>query len=444
MLDTPLFARLRNRLFEERAAASEAEARALTAGRYVFALVRDLLEGSLSMRAMSLVYTTLLSIVPMLALAFSVLKALGVHNQLEPLLREFLHPLGPKSDELTQNLIGFVEKIQVGVLGSLGVALLFYTAISLIRKVESSFNFIWHVERPRPFTQRVGEYLGVLMVGPVIVFAAISLTASLLNSSVVEGIRAIEPFGFLVYALTRFIPYALIVGLFTFLYVFMPNVRVTWRAASIGGLAAGVLWQAASLAFASFVAGATNYNAIYSGFAIVVFLLIWLYLGWLILLVGCRLAFYVQRPAHVGPHRIAPRLAGRECEHIALVAMGIAGRRFLDGMPGLVEEEYAREVRVPPEHMAVAIDILLERGFLVESGAGGLQLIPARDLESITVGELWKSIRSGGTGPRCGGELCGDALELIEEAEASFSKAVGSLTLRQWLTQKPKCEIGSE
>ena len=111
-------------------------------GRLLWVLVRDLLEGQLTMRAMSLVYTTLLSLVPMLALAFSVLKALGVHNQLEPLLAEALAPLGPRSVDITGSVIGFVENIQVGVLGSLGVALLFYTAISMIQKIENSFNFI--------------------------------------------------------------------------------------------------------------------------------------------------------------------------------------------------------------------------------------------------------------------------------------------------------------
>src|SRR3546814_10326774 len=95
-------------------------------------------------------YTTLLSIVPLLALAFSVLKALGAHNAIEPFLREFLAPLGPQAGELTEKLVGFIEKIQVGVLGSLGVALLFWSAISLIQKVESSFNFVWRIERPRP------------------------------------------------------------------------------------------------------------------------------------------------------------------------------------------------------------------------------------------------------------------------------------------------------
>ena len=201
-------------------------------GRYVFVIARDLIDGQLTMRAMSLVYTTLLSIVPLLALAFSVLKALGAHNALRPFLLEFLAPLGAQAEELASNVVGFIEKIQVGVLGSLGVALLFWSALSLIQKVESSFNYVWRVERPRPLSQKLGEYFAVLTIGPVLIFTAIGITASVMSSALVSGLARIEPFGYLVYLLGKLIPYLLIVGLFTFVYAFVPNTRVRPRAAA--------------------------------------------------------------------------------------------------------------------------------------------------------------------------------------------------------------------
>lgn len=405
-------------------------------GRYGFALARDLFDGQISMRAMSLVYTTLLSLVPFLALGFSVLKALGVHNTLEPLLFEFLRPLGPQAEEITGNVIGFVEKIQVGVLGSLGVALLFYTAISLIQKVEASFNFIWRIERPRPFAQRVGEYLGVLMVGPVVVFSALGVTASVLNSEVVTQIKGIEPFGFLLYGATRLIPYALIVGMFTFMYAYVPNTRVRIRAAAIGGLAAGVLWQTASLAFASFVAGATNYNAIYSGFAILIFLLIWLYVGWLILLIGCQLAFYVQHPAHMRPERILPLPGCRETEFTTLMVMSLTGRRFLEGRPPLTQEELAHELGTAPERVAFAVETLITAGFLTETGQSRTKLIPARDLESVSLGALWQAIRGGTPSQLHGQPPYGNrVVALIEDAESRFMERHSQTSLRQWLRE---------
>jgi membrane protein len=441
MLPANSLTRLRSRLWEERDAISRSEAWLLRVGRYGFSLGRDLFEGHLSMRSMSLVYTTLLSLVPFLALGFSVLKALGVHNTLEPVLFEFLRPLGPQAYDMTRNIIGFVEKIQVGVLGSLGVALLFYTAISLIQKVEASFNFIWRIDRPRPFAQRIGEYLSVLMVGPVVVFSALGLTASVLNSGVVAQIKEVEPFGFVLYGITRLVPYAMIVGMFTFLYAYMPNTKVSWRAAAIGGLTAGVLWQSASLGFASIVAGSTNYDAIYSSFAVVILLLIWLYIGWLILLIGCQLAFYVQHPAHMKPDRHVPLPAGRQAEYLALMIMGTAGRRFLEGKPALAQEEFARELGAEPEHVARAVDTLISRGFLTESGRLRTQLMPARDLDSVTLGELWCAVRAGNSELRPPHALGRDVVQFLDQAETGFSESHGRLSLRDWLKQPGVDEV---
>ncbi|RKZ76850.1 MAG: hypothetical protein DRQ57_02255 [Gammaproteobacteria bacterium] len=112
--------------------------------RTIHAVLRDLTHGQLSLQAMSLVYTTLLSLVPLLAVSFSMLKGLGVHNQIEPLMLNFLAPLGEKGVEITARVIGFVENVNVGVLGSLGIVFLLYTVISLIYKIETVFNFTWH------------------------------------------------------------------------------------------------------------------------------------------------------------------------------------------------------------------------------------------------------------------------------------------------------------
>jgi membrane protein len=276
----------------------------LHAARFALALARDVAEGDISLRAMSLVYTTLLSLVPLLALAFSVLKALGMHNALAPVLSRFLAPLGEQGEAVTNDIIGFVDNTQVGVLGFVGLVLLLYTAVSMVSKVESSFNFIWKVGRTRGLTQRFSEYLLVLMVGPMLVFAAVGLTASVRSSALAQWIMTIEPFGELFLRLSQALPYLMIIAVLTFFYGYIPNTRVQMRAAFIGGLFAGLVWESASVAFATFVANA-NYKAIYSGFAIVIILLVWIYVGWLIILFGCRLAYYVQNPQFL-PGAIEP------------------------------------------------------------------------------------------------------------------------------------------
>lgn len=404
-----------------------------TVGRYLYVLGRDLLEGQITLRAMSLVYTTLLSLVPILALAFSLFKGLGIHNSLEPLLVRFLEPLGPEAGELSANIIGFVENIKVGVLGSLGIGLLFYTAVSMIQKVESSFNFIWRIERRRPISQRVGEYLAVLIVGPVLVFSSLGITATVLNSGVVARLSAYEPLGTTVLLLGKLVPYALIVMAFTFVYAFIPNTKVKFSAALAGGALAGIGWQSAGLLFASFVAASASYSAVYSGFAIVILLLIWFYIGWLILLTGCQLAYYVQHPEQVLSTRRTPMLSGRGAEHLGLAVLALTGRRFQTAQPALTEEVLCRTLRANPDHLSRVIDVLLHHGLLAETGGDRSALLPGRDFDSIRLGEVWQLIRRG-TDPS--GSAQDETGRLLDGIESRFLAEQGAQTLRQWLADQ--------
>ncbi|NKF21333.1 YihY/virulence factor BrkB family protein [Solimonas marina] len=410
--------------------------RGIRLGRYAFVMLRDLLEGQLTMRAMSLVYTTLLSIVPLLALAFSVLKALGAHNAIEPFLAEFLAPLGPQAAELTQKIVSFIEKMQVGVLGSLGVALLFWSALSLIQKVESAFNFVWRIERPRPLSQRLGDYFAVLTVGPVLMFSAVGITASVLNSSVIADLKEYEPFGYLIYLVGRLVPYVLIIFVFTFLYNYVPNTRVRIKAALVGGIFAGIAWQTGSLLFASFVAGATNYNAVYSSFAILIFLLIWIYVGWMILLLGCQLAFYVQHPEQLRQHRTPKLPSGRQSEYVTLMVMALTGHRYASGEPAYTQDELGHAIGAETEHVRRAVDHLIFNGLLVEAGKARTQLLPAVDLSAITVARLWTIARTGSGLPTARNPLARATRQLIDQAEADFAERHGSLTLREWLQRQ--------
>lgn len=405
--------------------------RLLTPGRYALALLRDLLEGQISLRAMSLVYTTLLSLVPLLALAFSVLKAFGVHNSLQPVLEQALAPLGSQSAVVTENILAFVDNIQVGVLGSIGIGLLLYTSVSMISKIEDSFNFIWAIRQDRGFTQRFGEYLSVLLVGPVLVFSAIGLTASLRSSTVVMTLAQYEPFGTTLLLITKLTPYVLIVAALTFIYSFIPNTRVKWRAAAAGGLFAGIAWESASIGFARFVTGASSYSAIYSGFAIVIILLIWLYVSWVIVLFGCRLAFYIQHPRHLaGPVMTTPP-ASREAEYLPLRLMMLSVRRFQAGLPALPFAEVERLLATSPERLEQALQLLNACGALVETQPER-RLLPARDPGSYTLAELWRWCR--GSLPHTGSPDADDRLLLRFLAETERAAAVsGAPSFADWL-----------
>jgi len=361
-------------------------------GRIAYALVRDIIAGNLTLHAMSLVYTTLLSIVPLLALSFSVLKALGVHQRMEPFLYQFFQPMGPKGVELAEQVLGFVDNMKVGVLGSVGLALLVYTVISLVQKIERSFNMIWRVPDMRSMAQRFSNYLSVIMIGPLLMVSAIGISATIFSSAFVQTLMTVEPLGSLVLFATRFTPVMLVVGAFTFVYVFIPNTRVKLRYAFIGGLIAGISWQAAGMLFASFVAGSAKYAAIYSSFAIGIILLIWLYLNWIILLLGSSIAFYLQHPGSVAK-RTYVRLSPELQEKTGLALMWLVAKPFSEGRPAPQQEEVEQKLRVPGEVTRGVSDKLIRARLLSLAGGNGDCLVPAQSLDRITIGLVLDAIR---------------------------------------------------
>jgi len=191
--------------------------------RLVIVVWGRLTDDLLSLRAMGLTYSTLLSLVPLLAVTFSLLKAFGIQNQIEPVLAQALEPLGEQGAEITQHIIGFVDNLKVGVLGAVGMAALFYTVISLIGRIEDSLNHIWRVYTPRRIGQRFTDYLSVVLVGPVLVFSAFALTASAQSSWVVQRLLEFQTLNYLFVILTKITPFVFLCLAFTFLYRFMPN-----------------------------------------------------------------------------------------------------------------------------------------------------------------------------------------------------------------------------
>src|SRR5690554_3122844 len=362
--------------------------------RVLYVMVKQLSTGELNLRAMSLVYTTLLSLVPLIAVAFSVLKAFGVHNQIEPVLLGLMEPLGERGAEMTANIIGFVENVKVGVLGSIGLGMLFYTIIALVQKVESAFNFVWRVKQPRSIARRFTDYLSVVMIGPVLVFSAIGLAATVMNHEVVLTLQSIEPFGTLLLVMSKLLPYFMIVLAFTFLYTFIPNTRVKLAPAFGGAMVAGVLWVGLGTLFAAFVSSASNYTAIYSSFAILFFFMIWLYLGWFILLTGSQVAFYLQHPKFVLMGGKALVLSPRLREKKGLWLMTIIARRFCDQQPAYNLSELEQITALSSENLTDLLSMLEKGGFLVEVAGDKLAYTLAGDVNQMRVSEILMCLRS--------------------------------------------------
>lgn len=400
--------------------------------RYTVALIRDMSAGGLMMRSMSLVYTTLLSVVPLLAFSFSVLKGFGVHNQLEPVLYTMLEPLGAQGAEITRQVIDLVDNVEGGVLGGISFAFFIYTAISMVQKIEESFNYVWHVAKRQNFARRMVEYLVVLLIGPVIIFVALGMIASLGSNAMVQFFLSIDFLGPIVVVTSKLTPYLLVTGVFTFLYMYMPNTRVRFRSALIGGLAAGFAWASISVIFATFVVYSSRTLLIYSGFAIAITTLIWLYMNWLILLIGSQLAFYHQNPAYLRIGRREPRLSNSMREHLALNIMFLIGRAFRNGDSSETIRTLAHHMRIPSVTLTPIIDGLESKKLLTLTETE--ELVPAREMSRIKLTDILAVVRiHGETGsyrdPKWENAIHGLGVEL----DSAIASTVGDQTLTQLL-----------
>jgi len=359
--------------------------------RYPYALVRDLLTGELNLRAMGLVYTTLLSLVPLVAFAFAVLKGLGVHRDLEPLLFEFLRPIGERAGELTAQIMSFVEKVRGGVLGSLGLAFLLYTVVATLQKLEGAFNFAWHVERPRSVMRRISEYLSLMVIGPVFLVVAFGLLGAVAEHGTMRWLMSHEPLGTIIRGLGYAGPYLFVTGVFTFFYVFIPNTRVRLRPALAGGVTAGFLWAMSGAIFTKIVAASTNMVAIYAGFALFLAALIWIYLSWLILLIGAQLSFYMQNPRYLRAGQAPVRLTSCLRERLALSVMLLIARNFVSGAKPWRLRGLAEHLEVPGSALETVIEALEHAGLVTTTDEE--EVLPARDLESIGMHDILTAVR---------------------------------------------------
>ncbi len=367
---------------------------AATILRYIYGLGRDIVFGQLTLRSMSLVYTTLLSVVPLIAFSFSILKGLGKHKELEPLLFDFLAPLGAQGEEITQQVISLVDNVKGGVLGGVSLAFFVYTAISMVQKVEESFNYVWYVSKPRSFARRFSEYFFVLLIGPIVMVIALGMLTSIRSNAVVQMILTNESLGPIFVLASQLTPFLLITGVFTFLYMYMPNTKVKFISALVGGLAGGFLWASAGAFFATFILYASRTQLIYSGFAVAITTLIWLYLSWLILLVGAQLAFYYQQPAFLRIGRREPRLSNSMRERLALNVMYLVGKAFRNPSESTNVHEISRQLKMPSISLAPVTNSLETAGLLIT--AENEELLPGREMSRIPLNDILAVVRTQG------------------------------------------------
>lgn len=399
---------------------------AVRTARVVYAVGRDVSTGPLSLHASGISYTTLVSLVPLLALSFSVLKGLGADQELQPLLLRMLAPLGSGAESITAYILDFVTKVDVGVLGAVGLAFLAYTAISVVQKIEKAFNEVWRIDGERSWSRKFTDYLSVLMVGPMLLVAGFGIIGSARERVAEEYPPDQTLIGSLLEQALGFGPLVVLLLAFTALYALLPNTRVRFSAAFAGAVVAGFLWIAAGKIFAAFVATSASYTAIYAAFASVILFLIWLQLSWLIVLIGASTAFYVQNPAYLRIKGQTAAFSARARLRLGLAVIALIVKRQYRGEALLSATEIATDLEVPTAAVEDTLVALAGAGLLLASADTPARYVLMVPAETTSLQAVVNAIRQDGEADAVGAGAIALAGATVPAIEAAIDRALAT------------------
>ncbi len=412
-------------------------------------VIRDFRADNCMLRASALTYATLLSIVPLLVMMVSLLKGLGVQNVLEPILVENL-ALG--SQEIVTEIFRYLENTHFGRLGVIGLVVLILSVLALLSNIEESFNHIWHVRETRTLLRRFADYFSVVLFAPLLILAAVSISTSLQSQTLVMKLMETAYVGEAMLLLFKLIPFVVMWAAFIFLYLFMPNTRVRFHAALVGGVVGGTLWQLVQWGYVHFQIGVGKYNAIYGTMAALPIFIVWIYLSWMIVLFGLELSYAVQNIGTVSREIGAVKINFTSRTKLTVALLVLIGESFYRDGPPWSRKRIDSFLKLPPRIVSELLDDLVRLHLLAvrdDDKDLGVQYLPGRALDALPVSEVFRILREDGANYMP--ELQASVRRIIDELEQEErveERRLGRLTVqdlvRRFMRENSEQDSGKE
>jgi membrane protein len=368
--------------------------------RIVIIVMRNFTKNKLQLQAAGLTYYTLLSVVPVVALVFAISKGFGFQATLE---RELLIMMKGHEDIAEQIMVfaaRTLENTKGGLLAGVGVVVLLWSVMTLLSSIELSFNDIWHVAKGRSWIRKFTEYFSIMLVAPVLIFMISGLTVVVsFIEDFVQGIDFLQAIGPYIFLLIRFIPYALVWLLFTFVYMIMPNTKVNFGSALIAGIIAGTAFELVQWGYIHFQVGVSKYNAIYGSFAALPMFLIWANLSWLITLIGAEVAYANQYILEIEREVEGNRMSVQQQYLASMAICKSLSINFESGGDPLSASKLSRDLMLPFGITTKALEILVNAKLITEIDFSENQpnaYLPARSYDKLSFSELVKIINNEG------------------------------------------------
>ncbi len=353
-----------------------------------------------SLRASALTFFTLLSLVPVAAMAFGVAKGFGFERRLQQeLLEQFA-----AQQEVVQRIIAFAQNMldntRGGMIAGVGVVVLFWTVIKVLGHIENAFNHIWEVSS-RSLIRKLSDYLTIMLICPILMIMSGSLTVFITSQvTAISGrFELLQMVGPAIYVGLKLLPYALIWVLFTMVYIIMPNTRVRFDGALLAGVIAGSAYQVVQGAYIHLQILVAKYNAIYGSFAALPMFLLWLQISWIIVLVGAEISHAYQNASYVDDTRGGREMSISRLRLLALAICRHAVRLFKQGRPAQTPKQIAEALALSPRLVDNLSELLVKGNILVwidNDAKRGRALQPARDIGSLTVNSVIAALEDAG------------------------------------------------
>jgi membrane protein len=341
------------------------------------------------LRASALTLYTLLSIVPVIALLFGVAKGFGFEKKLEQQLLE----QASEQDTLILQLIEFSQNMlsttKGGVVAGIGIVVLFWTVIKVISNIEESFNHIWKIQKNRTMARKLSDYLSLMMLAPVLLISSSSITVFIKTQItwLVDFIHLPTTGTKMVLYAMSFSPLVIMSLLFTFVFLFMPNKKIKFKAGVIAGIVTGILYQSVQWIYLTLQIGASSYNAIYGSFAALPLFLIWLQIVWMVVLFGCEISFYIHNFESYRHNEKFSGISFALKKTIALQICHLIIQRFANGDKAQNTEQISSQLILPIAIVQRTLSALIDAKLVVELNVSENEEMiyqPAQDINNMS------------------------------------------------------------
>lgn len=361
--------------------------------RIIILTIHGLKNRMIFLRASALSYSTLLAIVPLMAIAFSMLKGLGFHSRLERVLVNYLTA---EQEALTSRIVEYIGNTNFKALGAFGTALLVYAAVMMLSNVERTFNDLWGVPQQRTISRKISNYISVLFLGPFLMVLSTAMIASFSSNTVVTALMRYPVFEQSFVLFSKVLPHAVLWIAFFTMYILMPNTRVKFLPALIAGIICGSVWEGAFRIYTDFNIGVAKYNTIYGTFAVLPVFIIWLYVSWLIVLIGAQLSYAIQNVRAYQQEMNFYDVGSDKKEEMALNVMLKICSRFHNGLPHLGVETLSDALAIPVRLVREITRKLCENQLLEEISGDEITFQPSKNIELISVLDVYHALRHEG------------------------------------------------